>query len=295
MRSHQAGILFMAMLVPHALPAADNPQGQPSAIDPEKYTSNLLATRKMPSGKQGAIKFVSLIEGGAFNTGSWHPGREFKNGDNWLALACTKEQCAFEPAALAVKKEGYVGPYDLPDQPAPGQRLSFKKMADSPGAVIAWFQIAGAYPWIKPGPVVTYYPVGTPLKIPGGTMEAALQLPNGESATFVPMVLPPGVLPPGAPIGLDSYPPFYLQLRSNGKRQLLPGVFGGCTTSVAPGEYLQWAGDMDGDGKPDYLISWITTANQGGGVDLYLSGLARPGQLVGLAGAYDVPSGGGEC
>lgn len=48
-------------------------------------------------------------------------------------------------------------------------------------------------------------------------------------------------------------------------------------------DFLIWAGDLDGDGKPDLLMNftdyfWDTV--------LFLSSLAKPGELVGVAGRF---------
>jgi hypothetical protein len=53
---------------------------------------------------------------------------------------------------------------------------------------------------------------------------------------------------------------------------------------VRPEEYLLWAGDLDADGKPDFLISFGMGSYK---VALFLSSLARPGELVGEAGRFD--------
>ena len=61
---------------------------------------------------------------------------------------------------------------------------------------------------------------------------------------------------------------------ASGKRQKLgiPGMEG------APEVY--WAGDLDGDGRYDYLCR---EGDKAGGTTLYLSSLAKPGEIVGLA------------
>ena len=81
------------------------------------------------------------------------------------------------------------------------------------------------------------------------------------------------------------------QLRSQ-DRELLPGDFGTCSGLFHPQNYLLWAGDLDRDRKPDYLISYV---DADGPVHLFLSTAAESDQLVGLGGVFDSPPFGGEC
>jgi hypothetical protein len=48
-------------------------------------------------------------------------------------------------------------------------------------------------------------------------------------------------------------------------------------------EVLQWVGDLDGDGRPDLLINHSAYFWD---VALYLSSLAKPGEVVGEAGRF---------
>lgn len=228
-----------------------------------------------------------------FDNDLWQPGNTYVNGSRWLALSCVAKGCVLEEAMLAVKKESWQGHYD--EYPTQGQRLRFSKKTSSPGKAIAWFQPDVAQPWLKPGAVATYYSVILPRKQPlgRGSLEAQVDLPDGGTALLVPMALSRARLPYSDYDGL-SYDTVLLQLRSHGNRQLLPGHLGECSGGLpfGPNQYLQWAGDMDGDNKPDYLISYI---DADGPVHLYLSGVARPGQLVGVGGVYFSPPFGGEC
>src|SRR2546428_1306785 len=119
----------------------------------------------------------------------WQPRQQFKAGRDWLALACTAKGCALESATLSVNQEFWQGHYD--DKPTFGQRLSFKRDGGTGRPVLAWFHIAAAPAWLKPGNVATYYSPQSPLKQAAGrgTLEVMIELPNGESAMLVPMLL----------------------------------------------------------------------------------------------------------
>ncbi len=230
----------------------------------------------------GQVKFV-------FGNEVWQPGQQFSNGTNWLALSCTPQACELEPAVLQVKRESWQGHYD--DSPTAGQQLRFKRTKLSAGKVVVWFQTVSTSVWLNPRAVPTYYSAASHPKQPNtpGTLETLIELPGGATATLVPMLLQQD-LKQQVSDG-DSQASFLLQLRANGKRQFLLSELGNCSRAIDR-RYLQWAGDLDGDGKPDYLISFI---DADGPVHLYLSGQAKPGQLVGLAGLYISSPWGGEC
>ena len=76
-----------------------------------------------------------------------------------------------------------------------------------------------------------------------------------------------------------------LQLRSQGKRQTLEQLWQ-CST-VGNTDYLLWAGDLDGDGRPDYLISYVDGYGE---IVLYLSSEADAADLVGAIVGYQDPT-----
>lgn len=207
----------------------------------------------------------------------WQPGNRYQQGEDWLALVCTPAQCRFEPARLTVRPESWQGHYD--DEPTEGQQLTFQRSNEGEEMVIAWFLKRPQREWLAPGPVVTYVSKAGALQRPPteGTYEIAIPLPEGGEARFVPLFDRAGRA-------------FHLQLRAHGQRQML-GELGSCWHELST-DYLLWAGDMDRDGKPDYLISFVDADGQ---VVLYLSSVAEMKGKIGVATVYDSPPNGGEC
>jgi hypothetical protein len=222
----------------------------------------------------------------------WQRRPSYKASGDWLALACSAKGCVLEPASLSVKQQFWQGHYD--ERPTSGQLLTFKRNAGSAAdTVVAWFQALAPVAWLKARSVTTYSSPLHRLEQPAGraNLQAVVNLPGGERALLVPM-LDKGEAPDrNAPDSRDRSS-YVLQLRAQGKRQLLQGNLGTCTGKLDPREYLLWAGDLDEDGKPDFLVSFVDAE---GPVHLYLSGAAAPGQIVGLAGVYNSPPFGGEC
>lgn len=222
----------------------------------------------------------------------WLPGKRFEDGNDWLALVCDVKGCAFQAAALSVEAELWQGHYD--DEPTSGQRLNFSTGAAHDGEVHGWFRKAPAFRWLAQGDVATYHSSmhRSGILPDRSALEAAIVLPNNETARLVPLLATSSML---NKLQLDrnySWTRAVLQLRSQQKRQLLPGDLGTCAGLFHPRNYLLWAGDLDRDGMPDYLISYI---DADGPVHLFLSTAANPDQLVGLGGVYDSPPHGGEC
>jgi hypothetical protein len=271
------GLLFCALGNLHAATAA---KAVDKKIRPAWLDAHLKVLYERPA--KNAVDFV-------FDNNIWLPGEGYINGSKWLALNCTAEKCTFEPATLRVKKELWQGHYD--EHPTKGQKLTFKKDAASSGKVIAWFALPARKAWVMEGDVPTYYSTEQPLNRPNtqGTYEALITLPNGGESTLVPMAFNAKKF-----FGLNENAPsdaVFLQLRSESKRQLLLSTIGDCDGYITD-RYLQWVGDLDRDGKADYLISFI---DADGPVHLYLSSYAAKGQLVGLAAVHDSPPYGGEC
>jgi hypothetical protein len=277
-------ILLTSSLASFACFAAENPQ--------DASTSAKLAQQVNEAREYWKLKIKNSVQFVAGND-LWQPGKEYKSGNDWLALVCYGKGCTLAPAALEAKKESWQGHYD--DEPTDGQHLLFRQTASAPGKPVAWFRTTGAPPWLKPGPVPSYYAGGRYNQLPDkkGTMEFLIEIPDGRKASLVPMLVPKSLL---INLANKEEGPIYngtllLQLRTPKERQLLPGAFGMCSGEVTP-DYLLWAGDLDSDSKPDFLVSYI---DADGPVHLFLSSAANRSQLVGLASVFNSPPYGGEC
>lgn len=236
----------------------------------------LLLAGAQPAAEAAKASFDSVVE---FLLGGdqWQPGERYRAGSDWLALVCMKKECSLEPAKLAVHKEKWQGHYD--ETPTNGQKLIFSRQKPGSGTVLGWFRLNPNLSWLKPGPVTTYAASTSKFKRPAsvGTLELAVDLPDGKRTTLVPLYD-------------KENRRFLLQMREPGKRQLLEEI-GSCSHLVTA-DYLVWAGDLDLDGKPDYLINF---ADEVGEAKLYLGKEARPKEIVGVAGVYVPPPFGGEC
>lgn len=207
----------------------------------------------------------------------WQPGRHYRTGNDWLALVCVKNKCSLEPARLTVRKDKWQGHYD--NTPTDGQKLTFSRQKPGIGVVLVWFRLKANLSWLKTGSVTTYAANTSKIKRPAseGTLETAINLPDGKQTTLIPLY------------DQENHR-FLLQMREPNKRQLLEEL-GSCSHIVTP-DYLIWAGDLDRDGKPDYLINF---ADAVGKANLYLGKKAGPKEIAGVAGIYVPPPFDGEC
>ena len=278
-------ILFISTLC-----AADKNISE-STTNPIAQHLMAIANTRQSQGEvmQGSIKFV------LHQSRIWQPGESFKNGDNWLALACSQAECNLYPATLVVQADTWQGHYD--DQPTKGQRLSFSLTNPHQAQVVAWFNTHSAPVWLRPGPVTSYQsPLSAYKRTPmGGTLEVRVNL-HDYYADLVPMAITPETLQRLGPEQRYYNTVNLLQLRERGNRQLLLGRLGECNgfsaEAIKPENFLRWAGDLDRDGLADYMISFI---DEEGVAHLYLSGKADQEKLVKLTGIYISPPSGSEC
>ncbi len=215
----------------------------------------------------------------------WQPGRRLKNSKNWLGLLCEGGQCRLHPAEVGVTPKSVQGHYD--DKPTAGQVLRFKISQGATNQVVAWFALNPRFPWLAAGNVNAYVAQFNK----GKDYSTVISLPNGE-IRLMPLLLSAKQWSAAADMEDSLRPPaLLLQLRDTSKRQLLPTTLASCTGRLDASYYI-WAGDLDQDGKPDYLIEFD---NAYGSAQLFLSSTAASGQLVGLAGQFDGTEGPVEC
>ncbi len=200
-------------------------------------------------------------------------GARFKPGNDWWLLSCEGSACRLDEAAMAVKPSTHPA-YDA--APVASQMLTWSPTPPGKGAVIAAFKakpkgaLAGLA--LRSGRLTTWFHHRMPaLPFVG---QAQIELDGGRHAVLRQELTDRG-----------EGPILTFALEAGGRVQSLgqyefhmdePGY-------LAPNMYVLWAGDMDGDGQLDLLINttgfyWNTT--------LYLSSLAKPGELVGPAGHF---------
>ncbi len=211
-------------------------------------------------------------------------GREYRSGSGWWALRCN-EACELVPLSLSVSSKDHKV-YDSP--PMEGQLLEFtpRLPADGVIAVFKPFRAPLDKLQLKAGPVVSWMPgreckPRKGIRHEGGhVMGGELLLPGGDKVLFVPRQEAKG---PASGIA----PAVWLELQAGGKRQRLGDfefdIMWDKDSTLEPSSYIRWVGDLDNDGKADFIIdTGAVTTN----LTLYLSSLAGPGEAVGMAGSF---------
>lgn len=252
--------------------------------------------------------------GGPGSKMGWNiPGGNYRSGKGWWALVCDKEAktgtgkagCSLHTTQLSVTR-GKHAVYD--SEPVDSQMLYWSPLPagfdrvpeanDERPLMVALFKPVGKVVKLNlhEGPITTYVHQGMndfPSTQRQGTLEVRLPMPDGQYADIVPRIRistkGTGDEPPQMEIAT-------LELRFGKLRQQLPGfAYSGIDAGYqipTRKDYLLWAGDLDGDGKPDLMLSH---GDPGMDISLYLSSLAKEGELVGLAGQFhfDDPSSSG--
>lgn len=215
------------------------------------------------------------------------PDRHYRGGAGWWALVCGDQAgkpnaCQLQASSLRVDDARHAL-YD--GEPVASQWLRWMPAARNDSLVIVFkpLRSLAKLPLVA-GPVTTYLHNGMDdyPRPPGpGTLEVRIPMPNGQHADLVPRVQG---LPPNTPEGEPRTSFDVLELRIGDRRQRLPGEWTGCSSGVVrkPMQYLWWAGDLDGDGRLDLIVSHDESQH----VTLYLSSLAVDDQLLGEAGRF---------
>ncbi len=221
----------------------------------------------------------------------WVPGWVFYDSDDWLALTCTDRDCQLAPAALRPIPASWRGHYD--DVATSGQRLEFETSGDAPGEVMAWIQRNDQLSWLATGQLDSYYVNGlsTMIQDDESTYEIVIESSDSANESIGPVLLQSALVDEK---GQETHRPnsIYLRLRARGQQQLLTEEMVTCFGELHL-DYLLWSGDLDRDGKSDYLINY--TDGGTGTVKFYLSSYATDNQLVGIAGIGITHPLDGEC
>jgi hypothetical protein len=240
----------------------------------------LLMGASAMAGEQGdattplGSKLVEFLLG----ADQWQPGERYRSGSQWLALVCSKNGLPVGARQAHGAPREVAGPLRRPAHPGPATGVPPPD---------GWPRHGAGLVQTRPRCALAAGRAGAHLRGPPHSEKSAPPAkarwswrwicPSGGQATLVPLFDAEGGR-------------FLLQLRAQGKRQLLDEL-GLCSHTVST-DYLVWAGDLDRDGQPDYLIDF---ADEVGEAKLYLARAAAAKELAGVAGVYVPSPFGGEC
>lgn len=304
MPSQRPWSLLLAGLCAASLLQAQDIGDWPAEVDPAAY----------PAPSVGEL----LLIGGDLSDGNYGggrvrsdgalqhlAGRHYSAGSGWWTLACRGEDCRLLPVNLQVEDRPHPT-YDGPTVPgqllrlvgADAQSASFlqRPAGDSDAGsrarttqdvvILAAFRPSGRFATLplQSGPLATSW-YAAPRNTEAVTAPHAYALlppPERQILLANQQVL---TLRQRLPDSSDANE-VELQVEYAGLQQSLGTRYIHAVGETAPvelGEVLQWVGDLDGDGRPDLLINhtgyWWDVA-------LWLSSLAKPGELVGEAGRF---------
>ncbi len=210
------------------------------------------------------------------------PGREYKSGAGWWTLTCAST-CQVARTRLRVTSQRY----SLQNGAmVPGQSLQWSPMPLE-GSVL-FFKTPARVLRPVAGSIKTYRLAETStdaLQEPAGTaMEVEFLMTDGGKAQLAPVLVLPN------PKAVRSSALFSLELRIKGQRQtLIDNSFNPEDFFSNPTSYVPWIGDLDGDGKSDLVLNTNPSSSCGTSIVLFLSSLAKPGEISGEAGRFDLP------
>jgi hypothetical protein len=232
----------------------------------------------------------------------WHiPGKRYRAGTGWWALICSQEEklmplnnnCQLNSTQLLVTKAKH-SVYDsnmvdsqlLYWSPLPFNLNKVPHIDEKQPKLIIIFKPVRSMEKLKldTGFLKTYVHSGMklyPSTNRAGTLEVRLNMDNGNYLDIVPRIKLDSTVEEADMPDIATF-----ELRMGNRRQKLAGytfdqVAG--DGKLSPQKYLLWAGDLDGDNSPDLIVNHSDAENH---VALYLSSLAKSGDLVGLAGSF---------
>jgi len=255
---------------------------------------------QLPIPNYGGGDFIQTFTG-------WNvPGKHFKAGNGWWVFAC-KENCELSTAKMTVANSThpeYDGP-PIPSQlmkwsPLPFQ-LNNEKLYGSGENALSPERARKPFDPIllamfKPtreladrlhfsiGRVTTWWHHGMPTlpKSNDDFSRTSIEIGHGKQAILAQRFTDV----PKQPIQAEEQRQLLIELQIDGVRQTLASYTFHMEVGEfrSPKSYLMWIGDIDGDGKVDILINstsyyWNTT--------MFLSSLAKKGELVGKAGNFN--------
>src|SRR5688572_5613077 len=210
------------------------------------------------------------------------PGPMFMNGIpdqgfdpewEWMALVC-REKCELEPTRLLMRGV-QVQPHD--GEALPGQVYTLESRLDAQPLIL----LRGLPTGVRSRPRTWLHAAlgKYPQSATQGTLEIDIPVP-GEPARIVPRY-----------VRRDNNAPLLnVYLETKTQRQLLGGMavdgIGGPSAMARGPQLLRWAGDLDGDDKLDLIVTITSRYGEEATVTLFLSSLAKPGELVGMAGHF---------
>jgi hypothetical protein len=226
------------------------------------------------------------------------PGRHYKTGDGWWILAC-KDKCTLTSASMTVTPSTHPD-YDGPPlvsqllrwSPKPFGSAISPTVGDTTNKSLGTAILLALFKPLRglanlplhAGPITTWLHAGMD-SYPATrveTMDVLIDMGKAGKATLVPRIFSSAS---GNSLDRDREPTLILGLRADGKRQQLgPYTWHLGSRALAGKDYLIWAGDLDGDGKLDLLMNFT---DYFWGTTLFLSSLAKPGELVGAAGHFN--------
>lgn len=191
------------------------------------------------------------VRGEILFTGSFH-GDEVKarSGETWLCLMATKTGDELKTCTIDVKTV-----HDVIADDNSGKEVSVRGGGE---AVLLVRNVPG----LKPGPVRTFFSGTWSLRPENGSLGlgSEMQLEMGREGVWYTVEFWAG---------------------STRKQVLWRNEYVGDGPPL-----LRWVGDLDRDGKLDLLID-VTDHDNLSRMALFLSSLAKEGELVGLAGLFD--------